>query len=157
MDLDSVSGNEGEDNGSAGSVEEAKSTAGVDTDSLVQNSSENPRGEVSAATIGRMMGLATMGDLKLMEGKIDLISTRVNSLTVRMEKVLNILNLAPTGNDLERIDVQVGALRTLIKESLLQSLGAAEEGSKAGLSNAQIITGDNDPAEEEDGPEANAD
>lgn len=97
------------------------------------------RGDVSAATIGRMMGLATEGDLKLMESKLDLLATKVNSMTVRMEKVLNILSSAPTGGDLERIDVQVGSLKTLIKEVLFKNI-APEEGNKEGLKNAQIIS-----------------
>lgn len=74
--------------------------------------------EVSASTIGRMMGLATAIDLSLVEGKLDLLSTKVNNLTVRMEKVLAAIQAAPTGTDLERIDVQIGALKLSIKELL---------------------------------------
>ena len=74
--------------------------------------------ELSALTIGRMMGLATVQELALIESKIDLMATKVGNLTVRMEKVISSLANAPTGADLERIDVHIGALRTLIKEVL---------------------------------------
>jgi hypothetical protein len=74
--------------------------------------------DISATTIGRMMGLATVQELALIESKIDLMVTKVGNLTIRMDKVISSLANAPTGADLERIDVHIGALRTLIKEAL---------------------------------------
>lgn len=88
---------------------------------------EIPRAEVSASTIGRMMGLATTAELKLVEGKLDLIATKVANLTTRMDKVLSILGTTPTGADLERIDVQIGSLKSLIKDVLA---GGVSEGSE---------------------------
>lgn len=79
--------------------------------------------DMSAQSIGRMMGLATVSDIKLFEGKIDLIGTRVSNMAVRMDKVIKTLEGMPTGSDLERIDVQIGALRTLIKEVLVDMAG----------------------------------
>ena len=77
-----------------------------------------PAGEISAATIARMMGLATATDMKLLISKIDLVLGRVNAMTARMEKVAAAIGQVPTGSDLERIDVQIGSLRTIIKESM---------------------------------------
>ncbi len=74
--------------------------------------------EVSAATIGRLMGLATTGDLKLLEGKMDLLSTKFSALQVKLDKLIAAANGFPTGSDLERIDVQVGSLKNLLKEML---------------------------------------
>ena len=74
--------------------------------------------EVSAATIGRMMGLVTAAEFKLLEGKVDLLVTKLTGAVMKVEKVLQILGGAPTGADLERIDVQIGSLKTLIKEVL---------------------------------------
>ena len=74
--------------------------------------------EISAATIGRLMGLATSGELKLLEGKLDLISTKFTALQVKLDKLIATANGFPTGSDLERIDVQVGSLKNLIKELL---------------------------------------
>jgi hypothetical protein len=107
------------------------------------NSSEKSGRDISAQTIGRMMGLATVQDLTLMESKIDLMATKVSNLTVRMEKVLSTLANAPTGADLERIDVHIGALRTLIKEVLGEKLddsGAAKPGAKGGRPATKIIS-----------------
>lgn len=75
-------------------------------------------GQVSAVTISRMMGLATATEVRLLEGKLDLISTKLNAVTAKLEKLSGVLNNAPTGSDLERIDVQVGALRSMLAESM---------------------------------------
>lgn len=78
----------------------------------------NTNKEISAATVGRMMGLATVTEIHLLESKLDLLGTKVANVTTRLEKVLSILQKAPTGSDMERIDVQIGALRTLVRETL---------------------------------------
>lgn len=79
---------------------------------------ESPRAEVSAATIGRMLGLATSMELKLLEGKLELALTKINTFGARLDRIMNTLNKAPTGSDLERIDVQIGALRSMIRDAL---------------------------------------
>ena len=89
-----------------------------------------PLREVSAATVGRMLGLATVSELKLLEGKLDLVSTRMQNMTIRLDKVLTMLSSAPTGSDLERIDVQIASLRTLIKESMV-TLTEGKDGGEA--------------------------
>lgn len=78
--------------------------------------------EVSAATVARMMGVATQTDIKLLEGKLDLLTGRLHNIGIRVEKVVTMLGNMPTGNDLERIDVQVGSLRSLIKDMLLKEM-----------------------------------
>ena len=85
---------------------------------VVQKNGEPKPAEVSAATIGRMMGLVTNSEFRLLEGKVDLLTTKIATMTMKMDKILGILGAAPTGADLERIDVQIGGLKTLIKEVL---------------------------------------
>ncbi|MFM1847801.1 MAG: hypothetical protein RL417_1275 [Pseudomonadota bacterium] len=82
-----------------------------------------PRGEMSAATLGRLMGLATVSELKLIEGKIDLITSKLNNMMVRVDRMIALFNAMPTGADLERIDVQIGALKALIRDTLTQRAG----------------------------------
>ena len=97
--------------------------------SLIQaKQDESGRGEVTAATVARMMGVATASELKLVEGKLDLLNTKLAGFGVRLEKMLTILNRAPTGADLERIDVQIGSLKALIKDSLTMIAGEAGQG-----------------------------
>jgi hypothetical protein len=96
-----------------------------------------------------MMGLATASELKLMEGKLDLLSTRVNNMTVRMEKIIGILGGAPTGSDLERIDMQIGSLRSMLREAFQlkdsggvpakETPGPGEKGDRP-ITGAKIVT-----------------
>ncbi len=79
---------------------------------------EAARGEVSAQTIARMMGLTTQSDLKLVEGKMDLMVSRLGTINVRLERMGTTLQQAPTVNDMERIDVQIGTLRASMRELL---------------------------------------
>lgn len=84
---------------------------------------EPARGEVSAATIGRLMGLATASELKLLEGKIDLMSSKINTMMVRVDRLTALFSSMPTGADLERVDVQIGALKALIRDTLTALAG----------------------------------
>ena len=83
-----------------------------------QKTGESPKAEVSASTIGRMMGLATVSDLKMIDTKLDLVATKVTGLVVKLDKVMSTLNAMPTAADMERIDVQVGSVKTALRESL---------------------------------------
>ena len=80
--------------------------------------SDSGRGEVSAQTIARMMGLMTLSDLKLLDGKLDLLVSRLGTISVRLDKVTSLMQQAPTANDMERIDVQIGTLRSSMRELL---------------------------------------
>lgn len=93
---------------------------------------ETPRPEISASALGRMMGLATGTEIRLLESKLDMLSTRLSNLTVRLEKAMSVLAQIPTGSDLERIDVQIGALKTLIKDSLAGIARAGDTGVDRG-------------------------
>ena len=99
-------------------------------DQITTTGSETPaakteaaRGEVSAQTIARLMGIVTQSDLKLLDGKLDLLVSRLGTISVRLDKVTTLLQQAPTGNDMERIDVQIGTLRSSMRE-LLSALKA---------------------------------
>ena len=86
-----------------------------------------PTKSISAQTLARMAGLVTTTDLRLVSGKIDLALSKIHLMTTRLEKVLAAVNAMPTGSDLERIDVQIGALRTLIKDALTKPGHSAPE------------------------------
>lgn len=90
-----------------------------------KGSSEGGRPEIAASTVARIMGVATQSDLALLEGKVDLMLSKLNAVTVRIEKFATQLGQIPTGSDLERIDVQIGNLRSLIREVLASKVGGA--------------------------------
>ena len=107
---------------------------------------EPSRGEVSAATIGRMMGLASTRELTLLDGKLDLVMSKVNNLTVRLDKVLSVLSSAPTGKDLERIDVQIAALRTMLREGVTAGAAGGDSAVAAAAKKPKIVS--SEPAAE---------
>ena len=88
-----------------------------DASSLLK-ADDGPAREVSATTITRMLGIPTSAELKLLEGKLDLITSKVNSVVFKVEKLTGQLGGLPSGADLERIEVQIGALRTMIRDAL---------------------------------------
>ena len=144
---------EAEDPGSKLEARLAQITGGQTGNGSTESGSDAAAREVSATTVGRMLGLATGSELRLMEGKIDLLSTRVNNMTVRMEKVISTLSQAPTGSDLERIDMQIGSLRVLIREAFnlkdsgevppRETPGPGERGDKP-ITGAKIVTNTDD-------------
>lgn len=85
---------------------------------ILQVQTDPTRGEVSASTIGRMLGLATVGELNMLESKVDLLTTKLNAFSVRLDRIVSMLSAAPTGKDLERIDVQIAAMRQMLREGL---------------------------------------
>lgn len=93
-------------------------------------SGEAPRTEMPVSAVARLLGVATATDLNLLDGKLDLMVSKVNAVQARMEKILTVVNGMPSGADLERIDVQIGALRNLIKETLTGVAASASTTTK---------------------------
>lgn len=124
------------------------STQIVTTEAEPSNVGEKSgRGEVSAATVARMMGLATANEVSILEGKIDLLSTRLANLVTKMERLGGVMNQLPTGSDLDRIDINIGSLKTMIRDVLEKVVSASEnevsakgEGAPGVLKNAKIMT-----------------
>jgi len=115
------------------------------------------RGDVSAITIGRMLGLATVSEYQLLQGKVELLSTRVQSMVTKMDKVMKSLSSIPTGTDLERIDVQIGALRTLIRDTLADIQESGGSGNTGDSLSVDIKTNSETGEESEEGKEQDND
>jgi molecular chaperone GrpE (heat shock protein) len=99
--------------------------------------SESPRVEVSAATITRMMGIATSNDLRLLEGRVDVLTSKVASLISKFERVLANLNGLPKSSDMDRLEIQIGGIKTMLREiagALDNPSSAKSDESKQGAS-----------------------
>lgn len=83
--------------------------------------------ELSAAALGRLLGLATSSELKVFEGKIDLLTQKMASMAAKVEKLTQAINKIPTANDFERIDVHVGAIKAMIRDFTGKDHEATEE------------------------------
>jgi len=81
-------------------------------------SPEGPRVEVSASTITRMMGIATVTDLKLIENRIDLFTAKLSNITTKLDRVVSMLSSAPAAADIDRLEIQLGAVKSMLREVL---------------------------------------
>jgi len=79
------------------------------------------RVEVSAQTITRMMGIASTTDLKLLEGRLDLLTSKVSSMVLKLDRVLTMLGSVPTPSDIGRLEIQLGSLKSILREALESS------------------------------------
>jgi len=79
---------------------------------------EGTRVEVSAATITRMMGIAAVSDIKLLEGRIDLLTAKVVSMMAKLDKIVSTLASMPAASDIDRLEIQIGTLKSLVREVL---------------------------------------
>ena len=79
--------------------------------------------ELSAATVGRMLGLATSVELKVIDSKLELLSTKFSSQGVKVEKVISSIATIPSTSDLERIELQVSSIKQTVREIVKEELG----------------------------------
>lgn len=101
--------------------------------------------EVSAYAVARMMGVATATDIRILEGKLDLISARVNTIGAKIDRMHTLFQQMPTGSDLERIDVQIGGVKSTLRDLVAVVGGGKTEStvpSGALKGSTQIITAD---------------
>jgi hypothetical protein len=91
----------------------------------------NPRVEVSAQTIARMMGIASSTDLQLLEGRLDLLASRVSTLMMKVDKVLAGLGALASAGDIGRLETQIASMKSILREAV-ESIGSAQETPKAG-------------------------
>lgn len=103
----------------APSAKAAPSSKDSDFSNLL-NADNRGRGEISAASLGRMMGLATTMEMKVLEQKVDLLTTKLNGMSLKVDKLLSALNNLPSGGDMERIDIQLGTLKNLLKQLMAE-------------------------------------
>lgn len=81
-------------------------------------SADAPRVEVSAATVTRMMGIASTADLRLLEGRVDLLTSKVTGLLTKVDRVLSMFGSIPTSSDVGRLEIQIGAVKSMLRELL---------------------------------------
>ena len=90
---------------------------------------DGPRVDVSAATVARMMGIASTSDLRLLEGRVDLLTSKVAAILTKMDRCLSMFGSVPTASDIGRLEVQVASMKSMMRE-LLDSVGAPVSSGK---------------------------
>jgi hypothetical protein len=92
---------------------------------------ETPRVEVSAATITRMMGIASSNDLRLLEGRLDVLTSKVAGLVAKVERVLSMFSSLPTSSDIDRLELQVGTMKSMVRELMEDMESARKDGGES--------------------------
>ena len=95
-----------------------------------------PRVEVSAATITRMMGIASTTDLRLLEGRVDLLASKVTGLLTKVDRVLSMFGSVPTSSDIGRLELQMGAVKSMLRELLESTDARGQHGQQADTKSA---------------------
>jgi len=90
---------------------------------------EATRVDVSAATVARMMGIASTNDLRVLEGRIDLLTSKVAAILTKMDRCLSMFSSVPSASDIGRIEVQLAAMKSMMRE-LTDSVGSPVSPSK---------------------------
>lgn len=100
-------------------------------------SPEGPKVDVSAATVTRMMGIATVTDLKLLESRLDLLTAKVTTVVAKVDRILTSVNSLPNGSDMDRIEIQLGSVKAVMKEVLEALDGAGNSAPNKGAAAEQ--------------------
>ena len=102
---------------------------GATASSGISHIPDAPRVDVSAATVARMMGIASTSDLRLLEGRVDLLTSKVAAILTKMDRCLSMFGSVPTASDIGRLEVQVASMKAMMRE-LLDSVGAPVNSGK---------------------------
>lgn len=79
---------------------------------------DSPRVEVSAATVARMMGIASTSDLRVLEGRIDLLTSKVAAILTKVDRCLSMFSSVPSASDVGRLEVQLASVKSMMREVL---------------------------------------
>jgi hypothetical protein len=85
------------------------------------------RMEVSAQTIARMMGIASATDLQLLEGRLDLLASRVSTLMMKVDKLLSSLSTLASAGDIGRLETQIGSIKSMLRDAV-DAVGTLQSG-----------------------------
>ena len=90
----------------------------------------NARIEVSAQTIARMMGIASATDLQILEGRLDVLASRVATLMMKVDKVLTSFSTVASTGDIGRLETQIASVKSMVREAV-DVLNATNGGQRA--------------------------
>lgn len=82
--------------------------------------------DVPVSTVVHLMGLPTAAQLALLEGKIDILTTRVTTVTTKLERIASELSLIKNDATTDRIDFQLNDIRGLLRRLVPKAAAAGE-------------------------------
>ncbi|MCC6219734.1 MAG: hypothetical protein IT291_00675 [Deltaproteobacteria bacterium] len=98
------------DVGSEVQPERSEGSSPASASSVVRNR------EVTVNTIVRLMGLPTSSDIRVLESKLDALTSKLASIAVRLDRVSS--QVLEISHDSDRVDLQISDLRAFVKKAL---------------------------------------
>lgn len=82
--------------------------------------------EVPVSTIVHLLGVPTQQDIRVLESKIDMLSSKLTAVALKLDRVAG--QVATMANEfyLDRIDFQISDIRALMRKVFPQFVGASE-------------------------------
>jgi len=123
-------------------TESVKDQSGDDVETPTNDQNENNSASTASSsrvgqrdlpisTIIRMMGLPTKSELVVLEQKLDALTTKVNNLGSKLERIVSNFE---HGSEFDRIDVQLTDIRATLREVLPKALAQlSASGSRAAV------------------------
>ena len=92
--------------------------------------------DLQVSALVHLMGLPTKDDYKVLEKKVDLLSNKLSSLAVKVDRLLTEISQTEIIGAIERVDMQVADLQAVVKKVLAK--GAAFDGDAESSSSVHI-------------------
>ena len=67
------------------------------------------------------------------EGKgkiVDLLTAKVTNVLTKVDKIASTVNALPSGSDMDRLEIQLGSIKAVMKE-ILESVSSGDEAGKS--------------------------
>ncbi|MCB0324557.1 MAG: hypothetical protein KDD69_13335 [Bdellovibrionales bacterium] len=112
-------------------VMNAERTAGVQTSR-----------EVPVSAVVHLLGLSTSAQVTVLESTLDLIMTRLNSLTHKVDRLSTLIEASHNQSLLDRFDYQLSDIKSILKKVLPHTVTtiAEDKEKKASKSESKVMT-----------------
>ena len=84
--------------------------------------------DLQVSALVHLMGLPTKDDYKVLEKKVDLLSNKLTSLAVKVDRVLTEISQSEIIGAIDRVDMQVADLHAIVKKLLAKGASLDSEG-----------------------------
>jgi hypothetical protein len=104
--------------------------------------------EVPASTIVHLLGVATQNDLSVMESKLDMLISRVATLSMKVDRLVNQLTTISNEFYVDRIDFQLSDIRQMMKKVFPSALSSPELLAKEAIAKKNAARENPEPVKE---------
>lgn len=78
--------------------------------------------DIPVATIVRLLGIPTQADFSVLDTKLDMLTSKLNALAIKVDRLLSQLGAISNEFYVDRIDFQLGDIRNMMKKVFPQAI-----------------------------------